>query len=178
MYSESPEPKPTLLAKATFVADKDEIRPQYQNPTSGAQVFSSTIVRDLGPQFNAGATIDQLDSIPQTSAGQNQEVVMPWYSDQILPFDVTIAGANEYGAMCAAKIFGIEILNEGWGSSIDDAVSEQQATFVARTVKPMLNQGEPSFPPFRHLLIRLLTIATLSHWIPQFSKLLQPSTGG
>jgi hypothetical protein len=67
MYSGSPEPKPAHLAQATFVADKDEIRPQYQNPTSGAQVFSSTIVRDLGPQFNAGATIDQLDSIPQRS---------------------------------------------------------------------------------------------------------------
>ena len=120
-------------------------------------------MRDLGPQFNAGATIDQLDSIPQTQAGQNQEVVAPWYSDQILPFDVTIAGANEYGAMCACKIFGIEILNEGWGSSIDDAVSEQPATFVARTVKLMLNQGDPSFPPFRHLLIQLLTIAALSH---------------
>jgi hypothetical protein len=26
--------------------------------------------------------------------------------------------------MAAAKIFGVEILNEGWGSSIDDAVSE------------------------------------------------------
>ena len=45
---------------------------------------------------------------------------------QILPFDVTIAGANEYGAMAAAKIFGVEIPNEGWGSSIDDAVSEMQ----------------------------------------------------
>ena len=105
-------------------------------------------MRDLGPQFNAGSTIDQLDSIPQTAAGQNQEVVMPWYSDQILPFDVTIAGANEYGGMCAAKIFGVEILNEGWGSSIDDAVSEQQAAFVARAVKFMPNQGDSSFPFF------------------------------
>lgn len=125
----------TFPAKATFVADKDEIRPQYQSPVSGAAVFSSTVVRDLGPQFGAGSTIDQLDSIPITQAGQLQEVVAPWYSDQILPFDVTITGGNEYGAMCAAKIFGIEILNEGWGSSIDDAVSEMQATFVARTVK-------------------------------------------
>ena len=48
---------------------------------------------------------------------------MPW------PFDITIAGANEYGAMAAAKIFGVEILNEGWGSSIDDAVSEMQVGF-------------------------------------------------
>ena len=36
------------------------------------------------------------------------ELAEPWYSDQILPFDVTLAGANEYGAMAAAKILGIE----------------------------------------------------------------------
>ncbi len=29
--------------------------------------------------------------------------------------------------MCAAKIFGLEILNEGMGISIDDAVTEMQA---------------------------------------------------
>jgi hypothetical protein len=61
----------------------------------------------------------------------------PFYSDQILPFDVTLAGANEYGAMCSSKIFGIEILNEGTGVSIDDAVTEGQATFVARSIEPM-----------------------------------------
>jgi hypothetical protein len=61
----------------------------------------------------------------------------PWYADQILPFDVTLAGANEYGAMTACKIFGVEILNERSGMSIDDAVNEMQATFVARAVEPM-----------------------------------------
>ena len=34
------------------------------------------------------------------------------------------------------KIFGVEILNEGSGVSIDDAVTEMQATFVARFVEP------------------------------------------
>jgi len=33
------------------------------------------------------------------------------------------------------KIFGVEILNEGSGISIDDAVTEMQATFVARCVE-------------------------------------------
>jgi hypothetical protein len=39
--------------------------------------------------------------------------------------------------MTAAKIFGVEILNEGSGISIDDAVSEASATFVARAVEPL-----------------------------------------
>ena len=61
----------------------------------------------------------------------------------MLPFDVTLSGANEYGAMCAAKIFGLEILNEGMGISIDDAVTEMQATFVARVVEPMSAVASP-----------------------------------
>lgn len=36
------------------------------------------------------------------------------------------------------KIFGVEILNEGSGVSIDDAVQEMQATFVARYIKKSL----------------------------------------
>jgi hypothetical protein len=54
----------------------------------------------------------------------------------VLPFNVTLAGANEYGAMCASKILGIEILNEGSGISVDDAVTESQATFVAVPSSP------------------------------------------
>jgi hypothetical protein len=100
-------------------------------------IFTSSVTRNLGPQFGVGSTIDALDTIEVNSVGALNELATPWYSDQILPFDVTLAGANEYGAMAAAKIFGLEILNEGTGHSIDDAVSEMQATFVARAIEPM-----------------------------------------
>jgi hypothetical protein len=83
------------------------------------------------------------------------ELAAPSYSDQVLPFDITLAGANEYGAMCAAKILGVEILNEGSGISVDDAVSEASATFVARAIEPLQAVASPydlvssSFPPTR-----------------------------
>jgi len=67
-----------------------------------------------------------------SEVGGLSELATPWYSDQILPFDITLAGSNEYGAQAASKIFGVEILNEGSGISIDDAVSEMQATFTFR----------------------------------------------
>jgi hypothetical protein len=108
----------------TFVADIDEIRPQYTSTTNGGAVFQSSVVRSSG--IPASATIDQFDTA-LTSAGQNSQLATPWYSDQVLPFDVTLSGANEYGAMRATKIYGLEILNEGFGISIDDAVSEMQA---------------------------------------------------
>jgi hypothetical protein len=49
--------------------------------------------------------------------------------------------ANEYGAAASSKLFGVEILNEGFGFSVDDSVIEQQATFVARTVAPLQAVG-------------------------------------
>jgi hypothetical protein len=96
------------------VADVDEIRPQYQDSTVGAQaVFTSSLVRTVGPSI--GGTIDQLDNLSVSEVGGSKELADPWYSDQILPFDVTIAGTNEYGAMAAAKIFSIEILKRRLG---------------------------------------------------------------
>lgn len=64
--------------------------------------------------------------------GGDQRVIKPYYSDQILPFDVVLSAANEYGQTAKMKIFGVEILNEGAGVSIDDIVLEQQMTFIAR----------------------------------------------
>jgi len=128
-------------ALGTFVADPDEIRPQYSNVGNGTVVFRSSVVRDLGPSISQ--TIDQLDQITITNTGSNKELAMPSYSDQILPFDITLSGANEYGAMCATKIFGVELLNEGTGISIDDAVTEASATFVARAVEPMSATPSP-----------------------------------
>lgn len=61
----------------------------------------------------------------------------PYYADQIPPFDVTITFANEYGQAAARSIYGVEILNEGSGASMDDIVIEETMTFVARELGPM-----------------------------------------
>jgi hypothetical protein len=121
----------------TFVANVDDVRPQFQPASNVFQsqtaIFSNTLVRANG--VDAGATIDQLDT-PLSSVSGYKQLAQAWYSDQILPFDVTLAGTNEQGAATAMKVFGVEILNEGSGISIDDAVTEMQATFVARYVQP------------------------------------------
>jgi len=85
---------------------------------------------------------------PQSAAPPNKEdrgePALPWYADQALPFDITLACANEYGAAASAKLFGVEILNEGFGTSIDDTVIEQQGTFVARDIAPLQAVGTTS----------------------------------
>jgi len=62
---------------------------------------------------------------------------MPYYSDQIPPFDITITYANEYGNSAVRSIYGVEILNEGSGASMDDVMIEETMTFVARELGPM-----------------------------------------
>lgn len=76
----------------------------------------------------AQLTSDQVSDIYQVA-----DVV---YVDQILPFDVTITAANEYGQSAQMRLYGCEILNEGSGFSIDDIVIENQMTYVCRTILP------------------------------------------
>jgi hypothetical protein len=121
-----------------FIANSDDVRPAFRQDTllqaDQTAIFNSALVRDVGPDVSG--TIDQLDNIPISEVSSLKEAAVPWYADQVLPFDVTLAGTNEMGAATAMRIFGVEILNTGNGTSIDDTVNESQATFVARFVEP------------------------------------------
>ena len=107
--------------------------------TDQTGAFSSTLTRDVPVPVNAPT--EELDDIPLSEVQGFKEPALPWYTDQVLPFDITIAAANEYGAAASAKLFGVEILNEGFGISVDDSVLEQQATFVARSILPLQAVG-------------------------------------
>lgn len=78
-------------------------------------------------------------------ANQNLDVRagVPYYADQIPPFDVAITFANEYGQAAVRSIYGIELLNEGSGASMDDIVIEETMTFVARDLGPMIATKGP-----------------------------------
>ena len=123
----------------TFVANVDDVRPQFQTDEnvflSQNAIFNSTLVRMNGTP--TGATIDVRSGQRLDTVSGFKTEAQAWYSDQVLPFDITLAGTNENGAATCMKIFGVEILNEGSGVSIDDAVTEMQATFVARYVEPL-----------------------------------------
>lgn len=125
-------------SQGKFVSNNDDLQPQFSSAanafTSQTAIFASQLFRTSGPPVTA--TINALDSIPIDAVSSDYSLASPWYSDQILPFDITLAGTNEQGAATAMRIFGVEILNEGSGVSIDDAVTEMQASFVARLVDP------------------------------------------
>lgn len=75
-------------------------------------------------------------SYDATDVANNYQVASVFYVDQILPFDVSIVAANEYGSAAQMRLYGCEILNEGSGFSIDDMVIENQMTYVCRTILP------------------------------------------
>lgn len=52
--------------------------------------------------------------------------------------DVTITYANEMGQAAVRSIYGVELLNEGSGVSVDDMQIEETMTYVAREVGPMV----------------------------------------
>ena len=108
------------FSSAVFSADKDERG--IRNQIGAAQLF------DVGQAdaFTGGAADNSF----------NQEIANPWYADQIPPFDIVLAAANEYGAQAVMRIFGVELMNENSGVSIDDIVTEQQYTYIARSITP------------------------------------------
>ena len=89
---------------------------------------------------------DYMTNAALDSAGQPDEYTnalvndqaQPVYADELLPFDITISCANEYGQRAVTVIYGVEILNEGVGFSIDSPTSERAYTFVARAVDSMV----------------------------------------
>ncbi len=102
---------------AKFVSDNNEINPiQFEN-TSNADFTTNPEIGDTADTY-------------WSSYG----VTTAFYVDQIPPFDVTIIAANETAGGAVMRIWSAEIMNEGYGISVDDMVSEMQCTYVCRMI--------------------------------------------
>lgn len=60
-------------------------------------------------------------------------------ADMLPPFDVVFSFFNEYGLAAKMKIFGITIVDEGQTMSIDDLITEQTYTYMARGIQPLVH---------------------------------------
>jgi hypothetical protein len=90
------------------------LQQDYNLVTDATGVFNSSDVQDIPTAVNQTNTTT-LDNVPLSTVQGFKERALPWFTDQILPFDITIAAANEYGAGASAKLYGVEILNESFG---------------------------------------------------------------
>jgi hypothetical protein len=123
-----------------FISDTDDLRPEFQYnervPVAGSSVSP---VGATSTNF-AGAPVGVQES-DITDVASDQVAAIPWLADQLPPFDVVLSAANEYGGMAIMKILGCEIMNGGYGVSVDDIVSEHSYTYIAHGLVPWIGQG-------------------------------------
>lgn len=60
-------------------------------------------------------------------------------ADMLPPFDIVLTFFNEYGLGAKMKIYGVSIVDEGQTMSVDDLITEQTYTFMARGIQPMVS---------------------------------------
>jgi hypothetical protein len=122
----------------------EEFRDKTNSATTGVQKFRANMnsdnsiniisVEDWDAAMTGYAGVgDQVG----TSIGNTSDLTstyQPVYADEILPFDITISFANEYGQRAVLVIYGVELLNEGSGFSADSVTTEKAYTFVARKI--------------------------------------------
>lgn len=114
--------------------------PEYVN-TKLSTVTGFSSIEEWDEQMTGLARSSISDPSTTTDTGKLIDKFVPHYADEILPFDVTLVFANEYGNRCALSIFGIEIINEGTGFSTDTVVTEKAYSYVARRVAPLESLG-------------------------------------
>jgi len=110
-----------------FVADKDELK------ATRSDLLDTLDTNDIsrGDGFTSAANV----------ITTNYVVTDAWYADQLPPFDAIIIAQNEYGGAATMRIYGIEIMTEGGGFSIDDMQLENQMNYICRTLLPWQKLG-------------------------------------
>lgn len=67
-------------------------------------------------------------------------------ADMLPPFDIALTFFNEYGLGAKMKIYGVTIVDEGQTMSVDDLITEQTYTYMARGIQPIVSmENDPLF---------------------------------
>jgi hypothetical protein len=124
-----------------FISDTDDLRPE--NTFTATTPIATTTVGPVGaesPNFPGAAGDAQESDISTVTS--DQVAAIPWLPDQIPPFDVVLSAANEYGGLSLMKVLGLELMNSGYGVSVDDLVSEHSYTWIAHGIVPWQDLGK------------------------------------
>lgn len=109
--------------------------------TRGPRTVAGTLAFTIFDQGALAHLITQDNLI--LDAGQHTDGQSTTYDfrlllpDQIMPFDILIVYANEYGNISSQALFDVEIVNEGQNQSIHDLVISNTMNYVARGISPM-----------------------------------------
>lgn len=139
-----------FMTGSQFAGKKGSIENTNANPYKKNGVPSLSDVRNAGSiQQTSPANVGSVLGIGSAlqAAGSSATTTMsstmtPMFTDQLMPFDSTLSAANEYGTGSVMRVFGLEVLNEGSGVSIDDTSNEIQMTYICRLVTPWFNTNK------------------------------------
>lgn len=70
-------------------------------------------------------------------------------ADMLPPFDIVLSFASESGSFSKMKIHGVTIVDEGGTMSVDDMITEQTYTYMARGIQPLTKYTPRGFNEFR-----------------------------
>lgn len=138
---------------ATNTGDWGNIAPKAMFTAAGNLVNRYTNAFEQAitlTNWNAGGTAAAAGTSSTYSNGASGTVNVPQgfslisnsnivYNDMLPPLDITMTFANEYGQAAFKKIYDMDFLNEGSGVSVDSIVMEQQMTWIARRMSPVIS---------------------------------------
>ncbi len=138
-----------FMKDSTFAAKRGSIEASSANPykkadgempTTGELEGTIQAMNPADVSAELSASVGAALSAGGGYAESMSQVERTMFTDQLLPFDSTLMGSNEYGVASTMRVFGLEILNEGSGVSIDDTSNEVQMTYIARLISPWIKQ--------------------------------------
>lgn len=126
---------PDVLSFQTFHANTGSLEDQIIN---GLKSKSA----DGSDTYGISTWNEQMTNLGYGATGDFNEddltgFYTPEYADQLMPFNITVTMANEYGSRSGMEIYGVQLLGEESGFSIDDIVTAKAYSFIARKVKPI-----------------------------------------
>lgn len=124
------------LARVINREDASQGAKYFARPTDVANPGEFSAVTGLGiPREDTGALLTRGGGAVSPAGQVFINDLRPVnYVDQMPPFDIVLSAQNEMGIRMFMQVFGVELLNQGSGVSVDDIVVEAQMTFVARSV--------------------------------------------
>jgi hypothetical protein len=104
--------------------------------TRGPRQIAGTLVFTV---FNQHVLHELLDAHVTDFDGVSYSSVL---ADQLPPVDIIVVFANEYGATSRMAVLGVEFSTEGQTMSVEDMITENVISFVARDLDPMRSVGQ------------------------------------
>jgi len=129
------------LDNMRFVSKEHEIR-QHQVPGS-SPILGPQVDKIIGIDGTAGILggVSMVDNVLHQFENVDYRLTSPMYYDEIPPFSIVLNALNEAGHRMRMVMKGVQIMNAGTGTSIDDITIDTTCTFVATELIPWHNQG-------------------------------------